>query len=111
MKLIINLLISVVTVLIACQLVPGVQVDSLTTAFLVAIVFGILNAFIKPILVLLTLPITVVTLGLFYVLINIGLVYLTSWIVPGFAVTSFWGALFFSIVVALVSWFFNLLKK
>lgn len=102
MKIVIKLLITTASVLISSYLIPGVSVDALTTALLVAIVLGGLNMFVKPIIVFFTLPITVMTLGLFYVLINIGLLFLTSWIVPGFTIDTFLSALVFSIAMSVV---------
>jgi len=104
MGLIIRILISAVAVMIASYFVPGVSVASFGTALVVAIVLGLLNAFVKPILVLLTIPITILTLGLFYIVINVLMVYLAASLVSGFAVTGFFAALLFSILVSVVTW-------
>jgi len=90
-------------VLFAAWLLKGVQVDSTLTALIVALVLGLLNTFIKPILVLLTIPITVVTLGLFLLVINIIIVMLAEDIVPGFSVNGWLTALFFSLIVSFVA--------
>jgi len=82
---------------------PGVTLDGFVAALIVAVVLGAINAFVRPILVVLTLPITIMTLGLFVLVINALLVLLASSIVPGFAVASFWWALAFGIVLAIVS--------
>ncbi|MFC5410917.1 phage holin family protein [Larkinella bovis] len=104
MGLIIRILISAVAVLVASYLIPGVGVDGFGTALIVAIVLGLLNAFLKPILVFLTIPITILTLGLFYLVINVLMVYLTDYLVGGFRVDGFIAALLFSIVVSIVTW-------
>jgi putative membrane protein len=86
---------------------PGVHVASFTTALIVAIVLGLLNIFIKPILVILTLPVTILTLGLFLLVINALIILLCTNIVGGFHVDSFWTALIFSIVLSLLQSIMN----
>lgn len=102
MGLIINFILSAVAVFIAAYIVPGVNIDSFGTALIVALVLGLLNAFVKPILTLLTLPINIVTLGLFSIVINILLLYLASSIVSGFTITSLLSAILFGIILALI---------
>ena len=92
-----------VAVLFAAYIIKGVTVDSTTTALLVALVLGLLNSFIKPILIVLTIPITIVTLGLFLLVINILIVKWASDIVPGFEVSGWLVALIFSLVVSFVT--------
>lgn len=105
MGLLIRILISAVAVYLAARFVPGISISGgIGTALIVAIVLGLLNAFLKPILVLLTIPITIITLGLFYLVINVLMVYLTANLVSGFAVNGFIAALLFSIVVSIVTW-------
>ncbi|KAB7732116.1 phage holin family protein [Rudanella paleaurantiibacter] len=104
MGLIIRILISAVAVYIASQFIPGITVNGFGAAIIVAIVLGLLNAFLKPILVLLTIPITILTLGLFYLVINVIMVYLADSLVAGFDVSGFFAALLFSIVVSIVTW-------
>lgn len=105
MGLLIRILISAVAVYLAARFVPGISISGgIGTALVVAIVLGLLNAFLKPILVLLTIPITIVTLGLFYLVINVVMVYLTDKLVDGFAVSGFIAALLFSLVVSVVTW-------
>lgn len=103
MGLIINWLVSAVIILISAYILPGVHVANFWTALVVAVVLGVLNMLIKPLLIVLTLPITLVTLGLFLVVINALMVLLASRIVPGFQVDGFWWALLFSIVVSLIN--------
>lgn len=104
MGLIIRILISAVAVFIAAYFVPGVVVSSFGTAIIVAIVLGLLNAFVKPILTILTIPITILTLGLFLIVLNVLMVYLAASLVSGFAVSGFIAALLFSLVVSIVTW-------
>ena len=88
----------------AARLVPGIAIDDAKTAVLVALVLALLNAFLKPILVLLTIPITIITLGLFLIVINILIIFLAARIVPGFTVDGWLAALLFSLVLALVNY-------
>ena len=111
MKLLIKLLIATLAVFLSAYLIPGVSVDGFQTAFIVAIVLGVLNVFLKPLLVLLTLPVTLLTLGLFSFVINIALIYLAAYIVPGFNVATILAALLFGLLVSLISSFLNLLAK
>lgn len=107
MKLILKLLIGIVAILVSAYIIPGVTVDTLTTAIVVAIVLGALNTFIAPILKLITLPLTCLTLGLFLLVINTLMVLLVVWIVPGFEVDGFLTAFLFSIAVSLIGGFLN----
>lgn len=109
MRLILNWLVSAVAILVAAYVLPGIQVDGLLVALILAVVLGAINAFLKPLLILLTLPVSVVTLGLFVFVINALLVMLAAAIVPGFAVASFWWALAFSIVLSVVSAVFGMM--
>jgi putative membrane protein len=102
MKLLIHLLVSTIAVFVSAYILPGVAVDSLTAAFVVAVVLGIVNMLLKPILVILTLPITILTLGLFYFVINALLVLLVANLVPGFHVNGFWWALVYSLVLSVI---------
>lgn len=107
MRTLINWLVYSLAILVAAYILPGVHITSFLTALVVAVVLGIINAFIKPLLIILTLPITILTLGLFTLVINALLIMFTSWIVPGFVVDGFWWALLFSIVLSIVNWFLN----
>ncbi len=105
MGIIIRILISAVAVMVAAYVIPGVTVaGGFGTALIVAIVLGLLNAFVKPILVVLTIPITILTLGLFYLVINVLMVYLASRLVTGFHVHGFVAALLFSLLVSVVTY-------
>lgn len=101
MNLLIRILVTPVLVLLIAHFMRGVHVAGFTTALIVAIVLGLLNIFIKPILVLLTLPVTFFTLGLFLLVINALIILLCAEIVGGFKVDSFWTALLFSIILSL----------
>ena len=105
MKFLLKLLVSALAVLIAAYILPGVFVDSYVTALIVAIVLGILNAFVRPVLVVLTFPITVLTLGIFYLIINAAMIYAATLLVPGFIIEPLWMTLVFGIVVSLVNSF------
>lgn len=112
MNLIIRILLTAVAVVILAKFLPGVDVEGFTSAIIVAVVLGLLNIFIKPILVILTLPITVVTLGLFLLVINACIILLADKFIDGFAVDGFWIALLFSLLLSfLQSILFSLLKE
>jgi len=87
-------------VLLISELMSGIQIDGFVTALSVAIVLGLLNIFIKPLFVLLTLPFTIVTLGLFLLVINAIIILICDNIVGGFNVDSFWTAVLFSIILS-----------
>jgi putative membrane protein len=103
-------ILSAVIVGVVAALVPGVEVTWMG-ALLGAAVLAVLSMFVKPIIVLLTLPINILTLGLFSFVINAGLVLLAGAIVPGFAVANFWWALLFSVVLSLFNVVFGLKTK
>lgn len=103
MNIILRIILGALAVIVAAYILPGVFVDNPFTAIVVAIVLSLLNAFIKPLLIVLTLPVNILTLGLFTVVINAALVMLASAITPGFVVDSFVWALLFSIFLALIN--------
>ena len=111
MNIIVNVLVSALAVLVTGRLLSGITVDGFGTAVAVAILLGIVNAVLGPILLVLTLPINVLTLGLFTFVIIAGLVMLVSAMVPGFKVASFWWALAFAFVLAIVNSAFHSLTK
>ncbi len=111
MKFLTQLIISALAVIITSKILPGVKIDSALTGVIVAAVLAVLNAIIKPILIILTISITVVTLGLFLLVINAVLIMMASELVHGFSVSGFWTALFFSIILSLVTSVFNNLSK
>jgi putative membrane protein len=105
MKLIARLLINMVAILLIAYLLPRlIWVDGLWSAFIAALILGIVNAVIRPILVLLTLPLTFLTLGLFLLIINGLMLWLVAALVDGFHVNGFWGAVLGSILISIISW-------
>lgn len=101
MKLILKLLITAVIVVLLAHFLPGVAVTGFTAAIIVAVVLAILNAILKPILVILTIPITILTLGLFLLVINAFIILLADKFIDGFGVNGFWTALLFSILLSI----------
>lgn len=111
MKTLIHFIVSAIAILITAYLLPGVHVSGLFSAFTLAVVLGVINIFLRPILVFLTLPITIITLGIWILFVNAILVLLASYIVPGFTVDSFWSAFLFGIILAIVSWALKIFEK
>lgn len=99
MTILIGWILNALAIFGAAYLLPGVTVDSYVTALLISFVLGLINAVLRPILVILTLPITILTLGLFVFVINALLILLADYFIGGFAVASFWWALLFSLVL------------
>lgn len=102
---------SALAIIVTAYLLPGVRIESFLTALVTAVVLGIINSILKPILLFLTLPINILTLGLLTFVINAFLVLLASQIVPGFKVDGFWWALAFSVVLSLVNTILGNLTK
>jgi putative membrane protein len=100
-----KLLINTLAVAIAAYIVPGIQLANIWTAVVLVVVLGILNFLVKPVLLLLTLPINILTLGLFTLVINTLMILLASSIVKGFTVSNFWFGFLFAIVLSLVTSF------
>lgn len=107
MGIIIALLLNSLAVFVAAYILPGIHLKDYWTALVVAVVLGIINTFIRPIILILTLPINILTLGLFTFVILGGIVLLVSSIVPGFTVDGFWWALAFALVLSLVNSFIH----
>jgi len=101
MKLIIRILLTAVAVFLIAQFLPGVSVAGYGTAIIVAVVLALLNLIVKPILVLLTLPVTILTLGLFLLVINAIIILLADSFISGFGVDGFWIALIFSLLLSI----------
>lgn len=104
---IIRLIILTVAVWVAASLAPGITYERWSDLLIAALVLGILNTFVKPILMLISLPLIVFTFGVFLVLLNALLLELTAWLVPGLQITSFGWALLGSLIVSIVSLFFG----
>jgi putative membrane protein len=96
-----------VAILLASQFVPGIKVDTLSTAVIAACVLGLINIFVRPIFVLLTLPLSILTLGIFYFFINAFMLKLVAYFVSGFEVKSFFSAFLGSLVISFFSWLAN----
>jgi putative membrane protein len=111
MKGIIQVLLNGLAVVLTAYLLPGVDVENYGYALLVAVVLTIANVVVKPILVVLTIPITIVSLGLFLLVINAIIILIVDWLVPGFYVANFWWALAFSLILSLINSFFSDLAK
>ncbi len=111
MKLILRWLLTALAVVVLSKFLSGVSVDGYVTAIIVAVVLGLLNFIVKPILVVLTLPVTIVTFGLFLIVINALMILLADKLIDGFAVSSIWSAILFSILLSILqSLLFSLLK-
>lgn len=111
MNTILNVVVSALAVLVTGRLLAGVSLDGFATAVLVAIVLGIVNSSLRPLLLFLTLPLNLLTLGLLTFVVIAAMVVLTAAIVPGFRVASWWWALGFAFVLSLVNSAFHTLTK
>ncbi len=100
MKIILKVLLTAIAVVILAKLLPGIQVDGYTSAIYVAIVLGLLRIFVRPLIILFTLPITIITLGLFLFVINAIIILLADKLVDGFTVSGFGYALLFSLLLS-----------
>ncbi|HNV50977.1 MAG: phage holin family protein [Bacteroidales bacterium] len=107
MKFLIRVILSSFSVIVAGWLLKGVHIEDYLTSILVAFVLAILNVILKPILVFLTIPITLITFGLFLLVINAVIALLASHIVPGFYLEGFWWAIAFSLIVSLLNAIIN----
>lgn len=101
----IRLAIGMVALWVAQAVVPGVEIHGFGTLLLAAFLLGLVNALVRPVLVILTLPITLVTLGFFLLVVNAAMLALVAAMLDAFTISGFWAALFASMVVSLVSWF------
>lgn len=102
MKLLLKLILSAIAVLVLAEILPGVGVDNYVSAIIVAVVLAILNTFLKPILVILTLPATIITLGLFLLVINAAIILLADYFISGFSVDGWLWALIFSFLLSIL---------
>lgn len=102
MNLLIRLLINALAVFIIAHLLGGVEVNGYVGAIIVALVLAILNLFVKPVLIIFTLPVTILTLGLFLLVINALIILLADKLIDGFGVNGFWTALIFSILLSIL---------
>ncbi|MBK7888188.1 MAG: phage holin family protein [Bacteroidetes bacterium] len=110
MKFLIKIVTTAISVFLIANLMPGVEVKGLTTALLVSLLLVLMNVYVKPILIFLTFPITIVTLGLFLLVINATIILITSYLLKdGFKVDGFWIAMLFSIVLSMITSLIDLL--
>jgi len=107
MGLLIRLVANALAILAAAYIVPGIEVAGGLSLLAAALVLGLVNAVVRPILLFLTFPFTLVTLGLFIFLLNAFCLWLTSWLVKGFEVHGFWAAVLGALIVSVVSWIAN----
>ncbi|QSE96731.1 phage holin family protein [Fulvivirga lutea] len=103
MNFLVKLLISGLAVILTSYLLPGVSVDGYFAAVLVAAILSLLNVIVRPILIVLTIPITVFTLGLFLLVINALMILIADYFIPDFYVDNFWWALLFSVILAVIN--------
>lgn len=111
MRFIFRLLFASIAVLGLAYVLPGVHVESITVSLFVAIVLVFLNAFLKPLLILFTIPLTILTLGLFLLVINAAIILFADFLVDGFEVDNFWWALLFSLLLSLAISFYEAIAK
>jgi len=110
-KFLIHWLVIALALWVTAAILPGVGFASTTALAIAAIVLGLVNALVRPVLTILTLPITILTLGLFYLLVNGFAFFLASKIVPGFEVAGYWWAVLGAFVVGVISWFIGAFEK
>ena len=111
MRLLISLLLNTLALIITAYIVPGFQVANFQSALLAAIVLGVINTFIKPVLLFLTLPLTVVTLGLFVFVVNAIVLFLTSYFVTGLTINGWLPAILGAIVLSVISTILSMLAN
>lgn len=109
LQIILTLIISTIAVFVTGKILPGIHVADFSTALVAAVVLAVVNTLIRPLIFILTLPINILTLGLFTFVIMGGLVLLVSAVVPGFQVDGFWWAVAFALVFAIINGFLNAL--
>jgi putative membrane protein len=104
MGFILRIIVYTLALLVAAYVVPGIRLDGLASALVAGLLLGLINAIVRPILVVLTFPITLLTLGLFLLVLNAFCLWLVSVFVSGFQVTGFWPAFWGALLVSVVSW-------
>lgn len=104
LKFLIRLAFGAIGLALAAHLVPGVSYDTTTTLVFAALLLGVVNAFIRPILVILTLPLTLITLGLFLLVLNAGMILLVAFLLKGFMVSGLMAGILAAIVTGLTNW-------
>ncbi|MCC6252920.1 MAG: phage holin family protein [Bacteroidia bacterium] len=111
MNFIFKLVISTLAIVVTASILPGVSIDSPWTALVLAATLAFLNAIVKPLMIILTIPITIFTLGLFLIFINAFIILFATYIVDGFHVNNFWWAFLFGIILSLVTSIFESIGK
>jgi len=107
MRFLVRLVLNGLAIIIAAWLLPGIHISSTLSALLAGVILGFVNAIVRPVLFFLTLPLTLLTLGLFIFVLNAICFALTAWLVPGFSVDGFFSALVGALLVSVVSWILN----
>ena len=107
MRFLVRLVLNGLAIIIAAWLLPGIHITSTLSALLAGVILGFVNAIVRPVLFFLTLPLTLLTLGLFIFVLNAICFALTAWLVPGFSVDGFFSALVGALLVSIVSWILN----
>ncbi len=111
MKLLLKWFMMAVSIVIAAYFIPGVKVGSFLSAIWVALFLGIVNVLVRPVLIFITLPINILTLGLFTFVINAVLILLASTVIKGFEVSGFWWAVLYGIVLSAINYLINLIVQ
>lgn len=106
-SLLAKLLITMVALFVTAYIVPGMTIEGLFAGFVAALILGLVNIVIKPIFIILTLPLTILSMGLFLLVINGLMLLLTAGLVPGFTLVGFWSAVFGAILLSIATWFLN----
>ena len=104
MGFVVRVAVNIVAILLAAKLVPGIEIDGVLSAVAAGLLLGVVNAVVRPVLLVLTLPITLVTLGLFLLVLNGICFWLVAAVVKGFHVTGLWPAVLGALVVSVMSW-------
>jgi putative membrane protein len=107
MRFLLRLVLNGLAIIIVAWLLPGIHITSPMSGFLAGVILGFVNAIVRPFLFFLTLPLTLLTLGLFIFVLNAICFGLTAWLVPGFSVDGFFSAVFGALLVSVVSWILN----
>ena len=97
------LLVNTISIFAVSYILSGIQIDSFVTALILAVVMAVLNATLKPLLVLITIPLTIITFGLFLLVVNVLVLYAADYLIDGFHIAGFWWALAFSLLVSFVN--------
>jgi len=103
MKIIVQWLVNFLAIIVFAYVLPGIKIESFYVALVAAVILGLLNTLLKPIILVITLPINILTLGLFTLVINALMVMFAAMLVPGFMVASFWWALLFGLIISVVN--------